>query len=271
LARKKLLQRNLAISETANEREGEWSEPISIGGASVRVFFSPEPSKSRSSIGQIIDSIQKSKKSIIFCLYLTTDKPLRDAIFDEADKGKMMFGLVNTIREPEKTTDEETVDVKPRADAVARVEIYHRSRKDKDVYSHSLFPRKSSLKGFWWERSSIPGMGKKFPVYIHHKFIVIDAETTNPIIYTGSANMSKNSLHRNDENILEIRRSRQLAEIYLSEFLRLYEHYRARSIWNQWEEGKRRDYKLEEDSSWAVDYYKPGTPKYKSRISLSTE
>ena len=180
-----------------------------------------------------------------------------------------MFGLVNTINEPKKVADEEDAEVKPRADTVARVEIYHRSRKDKDVYSHRLFPKKSSPKGFWWERSTLPGMGKKFPVYIHHKFIVIDAETRNPIIYTGSANMSNNSLHKNDENILEMRKSRRLAEVYLSEFLRIYEHYRARSIWNQWEEGKRKDYKLKEDSSWAKDYYKFGTPKYKSRINLS--
>ena len=142
----------------------------------------------------------------------------------------MMFGLVNIISEPNKDVDEEDVDIKPRADAVARVEVYHRSRKDKDVYSYSLFPKKSSPKGFWWERSSIPGMRGKFPVYIHHKFIVIDAETPNSIIYTGSANMSNNSLHKNDENILEIRKSRKVAEIYLCEFLRLYEHYRARSI-----------------------------------------
>lgn len=267
LARKRFLQHDPTMPNTA--KKGEWSGSINIGSARIRVFFSPEPSKSRSSIDQIIDSIHKSKKSIIFCLYSTTDKPLRDAIFEEADKGKMMFGLVNTINEPKKVADEEDVEVKPRADTVARVEIYHRSRKDKDVYSHSLFPKKSSPKGFWWERSTLPGMGKKFPVYIHHKFIVIDAETRNPIIYTGSANMSNNSLHKNDENILEIRKSHRLAEVYLSEFLRLYEHYRARSIWNQWQEGKRKDYKLMGDSSWAKDYYKVGTPKYKSRINLS--
>lgn len=30
-------------------------------------------------------------------------------------------------------------------------------------------------------------------VTVHHKFIVIDAEGANPIVYTGSANMSRNS------------------------------------------------------------------------------
>jgi phosphatidylserine/phosphatidylglycerophosphate/cardiolipin synthase-like enzyme len=64
---------------------------------------------------------------------------------------------------------------------------------------------------------------------VHHKFIVIDAEGANPVVYTGSANMSRNSEQYNDENLLEIRDAR-IAAIYLAEFLRLYEHYRARAL-----------------------------------------
>jgi phospholipase D-like protein len=67
-------------------------------------------------------------------------------------------------------------------------------------------------------------------VHIHHKFIVIDAATATPTIYTGSANMSNNSVHRNDENLLEITGSPSLAQAYFAEFMRLYEHYRARDL-----------------------------------------
>ncbi len=67
------------------------------------------------------------------------------------------------------------------------------------------------------------------PVIIHHKFIVIDAETESPIIYSGSANMGGNSVFNNDENLFEIKGSPRLARIYLAECLRLYEHYRARA------------------------------------------
>ena len=65
---------------------------------------------------------------------------------------------------------------------------------------------------------------------IHHKFIVIDAETDSPLVYSGSANMSNASQYGNDENLLEIRGSRRIAGIYLAEFMRLYEHYRARAL-----------------------------------------
>jgi phosphatidylserine/phosphatidylglycerophosphate/cardiolipin synthase-like enzyme len=69
-------------------------------------------------------------------------------------------------------------------------------------------------------------------VHIHHKFVLIDAETSHPIIYTGSNNMSHNSTYNNDENLLEITECPRLAQIYLSEFIRLYEHYRARAVWD---------------------------------------
>jgi phosphatidylserine/phosphatidylglycerophosphate/cardiolipin synthase-like enzyme len=70
-------------------------------------------------------------------------------------------------------------------------------------------------------------------VHVHHKFIVIDAETDSPTIYTGSNNLSNNSTHNNDESLLEITGSPELTHTYLTEFMRLYEHYRARAIWNQ--------------------------------------
>ena len=53
--------------------------------------------------------------------------------------------------------------------------------------------------------------------------------------------MSGNSVFNNDENLLEIKGSR-LACIYLAEFLRLYEHYRARAgfiEFRQWGGGTR--------------------------------
>lgn len=50
------------------------------------------------------------------------------------------------------------------------------------------------------------------------------------------SNMSNASLHNNDENLLEIRGSQPSARTYMAEFLRLYEHYRARAIWERMQE-----------------------------------
>jgi hypothetical protein len=44
----------------------------------------------------------------------------------------------------------------------------------------------------------------------------------------------------NDENLLEITESPRLAGIYLAEFLRLYEHYRARMAFDRRQAATRR-------------------------------
>ena len=233
-SRQELIAENPSLKATTSAQNG-WSDPVTVGDASVSVFFSPEPEDERVGLGRIVDAVKAARKSVIFCLFDPTDQELRDECFNAADRGLMMFGLVNSINAPKaggKTT----------AATTAAVDIFHRSRDQKDVFSHAAFRKGKQPKGFWWEISSVKsqvdrvsGAGdevednKRQPpeVYIHHKFIVLDAETDNPIVYSGSANMSNNSSHKNDENLLEITGSPRLARIYLAEFLRLYEHYRA--------------------------------------------
>lgn len=109
---------------------------------------------------------------------------------------------------------------------------------------------------------SAPGYA---PVIIHHKFLVIDAEGANPVVYTGSANMSNNSEHFNDENLLEIR-DRRLAGTYLAEFLRLYEHYRARALAiREKNSGTHQRLMLAPNGSWAKKYFVADSPEAKAR------
>lgn len=174
-----------------------------------------------------------------------------------------MFGLVNSISRVKPG------DTAKNASQETRIALYHRSRKNRDVFSHALYPQKGEPGGFWWEVVQLPDDGAKWPVYIHHKFVIIDGETDHPTIYTGSANMSRNALYENDENLLEIKESPRLAAIYVAEFLRLYEHYRARATWNTNEKAKRESYRLSKDSSWARKAYTKDTPEYKSRINMA--
>lgn len=262
LDRKQLLEGDPTIGETA--KESGWSSPVAVGDAKVRVFFPPEPRKSRESLDRIVDAVRRAKQSVLFCLFSPTDEELRDAIFDVADEGRMMFGLINSISERIEEHDEPA-----NAGEKAKVEIYHRSRDHKDVFAHDLFADATKPDGFWFETSRLPGRAARFPVYIHHKFVIIDAETEKPTIFTGSANMSGNALYRNDENLMEITGSTRLAAIYLAEFLRLYEHYRARATWNRHMAGRVRTYKLHPDNRWTGKAYTKGSPEYKSRINMA--
>jgi PLD-like domain len=220
----------------------------------------------------IIGAIKKATHSALFCLFSPTDKDMLQAFFDLADEHRMMLGLVNSV------SDKDPADAKYPQQGLMM--IYDRSKKAHkvDLVGHGQFG-KDAPTGFWQEDSSVtPGSAKSGqggpPVYVHHKFIVIDGETDHPTIYTGSANMSNNSAFNNDENIMEITGSTRLAEIYLAEFMRLFEHYRARFSYNlrQGAAGKKkqpREFTLTKDKSWNKDWYDVGSSKSNSRIALA--
>ncbi|MEZ6049292.1 MAG: phospholipase D-like domain-containing protein [Planctomycetaceae bacterium] len=66
--------------------------------------------------------------------------------------------------------------------------------------------------------------------YIHNKFMLIDPLSSSPIVIAGSANFSKASSDSNDENMLVIRNNNRVADIYLGEFMRLYNHHAFREF-----------------------------------------
>ncbi|OXI41729.1 phospholipase D-like domain-containing protein [Burkholderia aenigmatica] len=270
---------NPSIAETAKLSPG-WSEPMTIGSAQVRVAFSPEPAGQRTEIDTIVAAIAAAKHSVSFCLFMPTDAALRDACFAAGDRGLMMFGLVNKINvgSAAKADAEQQAGQTLDAATLANLELYHRSRDNHDVIDAAYFSPATVPQGFEPELRLFPGEPAPAfpPVVIHHKFIVIDAEGANPVVYTGSANMSRNSEQFNDENLLEIRDPR-IAAIYLAEFLRLYEHYRARALSINAKQhgtdagtGAHARLALAPDSSWAKKYYVAGSPEAKARIALAS-
>lgn len=70
-------------------------------------------------------------------------------------------------------------------------------------------------------------LGKKVH-FIHTKYLIVDPLGPDPIVVTGSANFSKPSADHNDENMLVIRGNPAVADIYLTEFQRMFQHYAFR-------------------------------------------
>jgi phosphatidylserine/phosphatidylglycerophosphate/cardiolipin synthase-like enzyme len=62
-------------------------------------------------------------------------------------------------------------------------------------------------------------------VFIHTKFILVDPLSSNPVVISGSANFSNNSSKNNDENQLYIASETEVADVYLGEFMRMFDHY----------------------------------------------
>ena len=104
----------------------------------------------------------------------------------------------------------------------------------------------------------------KHVAYIHSKFLLVDPLGRDPIVLTGSANFSKDSTKENDENMLIIRGDTRVADIYFTEFNRLFNHYYFRSVAHQTERRKAPDsctnasLFLCEDDQW-LKKYKPGS------------
>lgn len=289
-----LLQDNPTIAETA--ADAGWSDPIQVGKARIRVFFSPEPKGHRVSLDTVVEAVEAARSSVIFCMFDPTDPALLTALLATGDRGKLLYGLLNSISDPhaEEGQQDET-PVTPSAATEIKIQLFNRSREDHRALAYNYFRPGKAPAGFLPEFSTVDltsrstlkptkGGGSKRPppaVHIHHKFIVIDAETETPTIFTGSANLSKNSTNFNDENLLEITGSPELAQTYLAEFMRLYEHYRARAIWNmsaaskaKKEAGARKQekaftLKITRDA-WVRGAFKVGTPEALARMTLAS-
>lgn len=129
------------------------------------------------------------------------------------------------------------------------------------VQGRRRFPE-SSLDQWYLEEELFRRSGHIF--FIHTKFLLIDPLTESPLLCSGSANFSEASLKDNDENMLFIRGDQRVADIYLTEFDRIFRHFYSRQWINRFiEEGEEAlEAKfLVEDDSWLADYTQPGRVK----------
>jgi PLD-like domain len=104
-------------------------------------------------------------------------------------------------------------------------------------------------------------------LYVHNKFFIIDPLSDKPIVLTGSANFSGNSIQNNDENSLLIKGDKRVADIYLSEFDRLFVHFWPRYLKVLFPKEKKGFSKpLDETFTWHLDYF--DATKYQTKRKL---
>jgi phosphatidylserine/phosphatidylglycerophosphate/cardiolipin synthase-like enzyme len=105
--------------------------------------------------------------------------------------------------------------------------------------------------------------------WIHTKFMLIDPLGDQPVTMTGSANFSQSSVDTNDENMVLIRGDKRVADIYFTEFMRIFAHHRFResvkkhieqfgsAAFNTW---KPQDL-FEDWKMWVPMQFRPGSEK----------
>ena len=97
--------------------------------------------------------------------------------------------------------------------------------------------------------------------WIHTKFALVDPLGKDPTVITGSANFSAASTDENHENMLVIRGDTRVADIYVTEFARLFAHYAFRETLIKREIWHLEDWHPEDlipDPSWSDPYFEPG-------------
>jgi phosphatidylserine/phosphatidylglycerophosphate/cardiolipin synthase-like enzyme len=109
-----------------------------------------------------------------------------------------------------------------------------------------------------------------FVFFVHTKFLLIDPLSDDPLVCSGSANFSSNSLLQNDENMLLVRGNTRVADIYMTEFDRIFRHFYFRDIANELAAAQTSDDAqaifLDETDGWTDSYFKPGTLKSNRRL-----
>jgi PLD-like domain len=188
---------------------------LGVAGLDAQVGFSPHTAKGGllTSVGK---DIAKAKSSIFFSL----------AFLGQMKKGPIGPALGKKIKS-------KTVHTLGIADASVKagnlgVTVLTPDNKRRIVRSSALTGNVPAP--FKTEPSGLSGnKGNHRGTRMHHKFVVIDFDTKDARVYLGSYNFSEVADQKNGENLVLIK-DRTVATSYMIEAVRIYDHYRFRTV-----------------------------------------
>ena len=121
-----------------------------------------------------------------------------------------------------------------------------------------------------WVKERLTGLNNIY--YLHTKYLLIDPLGDTPLVISGSANFSTNSIGSNDENMLVIKGDKRVAEMYFGEFMRVFKHFYFRSVENDVNSGAAVErIFLDETDAWRSKFYNSAKPNFAERQYFSGE
>jgi len=212
----------------------------------VFVGFSP-----RSGFGDIAEFVNKiggAESDVLFCTAFNLHKDVQCALEGEAHDPILRFGVQNKA---------------------SSITGYHADKTAQFVAANYL---KSGLDGFLKESLEGTGVGS---ILIHTKIVIVDFTSEQPVVISGSHNLSGAASSSNDENFMIIAGDTDIADSYGVEILRIYDHYRFR-YWSQKLNSRSvlgaeqpRRMLLKPNGSWAKKYFMKGTLAFADRVRFS--
>ena len=123
-----------------------------------------------------------------------------------------------------------------------------------------------------WAQEHLTGFNAHVP-YLHTKILLLDPTSADPTVITGSANFSPDSTSSNDENMLVIPADLDVADVYLTEYARIFNHFYARfwaSELGKHDHDPQTHSYLDETPAWQAPYFAHGNPKPLQRVLFSS-
>ena len=209
----------------------EANNPLPAADAPVGLVFSPRAKKA--DLKRYVEVLNGAQRSLIFATAFDLDDTIEDALLGTGNT-VLRFGLQNSA---------------------SRITGYNRERAVNFTAKGRLT---TAPPGFRAESYH----GQDGNLLVHLKTVVIDFDTDQPTVITGSQNFSGSSSASNDENALVIRGDTRVADIYMVELFRLFDHYKARykakdeTLTNTAGTNTRREF-LDTTAAWADKYFDP--------------
>ncbi len=122
-----------------------------------------------------------------------------------------------------------------------------------------------------WAQETLTGFNVHVP-FLHTKIILVDPLSADPTVISGSANFSPDSTDANDENMLVIRGNTDVADVYFTEYARIFQHFYARWWASQIAAAQHAPDSgfLAEDTTWQTSYLTDGNNKLRQRLLFAT-
>lgn len=188
---------------------------LGVPGLTAKVGYSPHNTKN-GLLADVGKNIDKAKSSVLFSL----------AFLGQTKKGPIGPALGRQIKS-KKVHTLGIADARVKAGNLG-VAVITPDEKPRIVRSSALTGNVPAP--FSEEPSGLAGTnGQHLGTRMHHKFVVIDFDTADARVYFGSYNFSEPADQENGENLVMIK-DRTVATSYMIEAVRLYDHYRFRTV-----------------------------------------
>lgn len=216
-----------AQDDTLKTKNVQLRKTIQIGNYKVTPNFTPV--KDESDLAFARNYIKNAKQGILFLMLDPGTNGLLNDISDLKDSGLFIHGIVNAD---------------PRSRKSSRITLFDRGNIKKSDPS-ILVPKGITKTSRFWSKE----LSQYNIVRVHSKVIVIDPFGKNPVVMTGSHNMSLKASEDNDDNLVIIENAPKLAEAYAVNILSIYNHLKWR--FNLAEQEESREWKgLQDSDTW---------------------